>query len=826
MTPPPDRLAKLRAQSVLTGLDFVYVDPSQVDLDVYFLHPPSGLSPTLTTAGRIAPGQIRIYADGAPDVPVEAVPTWTVVDGRDVLQIKTLEPGGFARYRLAITDPQIDPYFAEVDLNFKANCPSDLDCKPAAHDCPPPDGVDFPVDYQARDFWSFRRALLELATARYPEWQDRLEADVGVMLAELMSALGDELAYYQDRGAREAHLETATQRRSVRRLARLVDYWMHDGLGATGVADVHATADGVVQAGIQVVARSRVGQDRDVVFEIGHGLAESIAKQPYAVKTTLNSINPHLWDELERATCLPIGSTSLWLDGHVKADLETTISEPGKRRRVLLRTDPTLAGKPARRVIVDVLDIVESTDPLLAVPITKITWDPAQATRWELDLEVLTVHANLLPITAGRTAPAQLFSIRAITPPPASDPIDTTVERTGPRDTVAHLFPLTGSDVEPLVWLGGSPRTARPELRLTQVTWGGATWIDGAAWDWEPSLLRTVDGASAEPEDTAFTLDDGQWRAVATYYNNGGAQFGAAYAAPVVHRDYATGAGFSLRFGDGEFGRIPPVGTVFRLRYRLGNGTIANVAPDMLTELVVPTGFAVPPIDATTNPLAITDGVDAESIADVRALAPQAFHFDWLRAVRPEDYAAFAEKLDWVQRAGAKLRWTGSWLACSVTADPRHASTLAEDHRFALELALDRVRQAGREVVVHGPRYADIDLTITLCVEPHAYRGQVKAAVRAALVGKRPPWHPPGFFDPDNFTFGTPLRRSALEAAIHRVPGVRAVESIRIRRRGRYDWRELTALELEVGPDEVIRLDDDPEHPERGALVLRAEGGA
>ena len=78
-----------------------------------------------------------------------------------------------------------------------------------------PNLVNFPVDYLARDFISFRNALLDFAAQRYP-WSQTIEADAGVMLAEVMAALGDDLSYIQDRYAREAYLETATQRRSLR----------------------------------------------------------------------------------------------------------------------------------------------------------------------------------------------------------------------------------------------------------------------------------------------------------------------------------------------------------------------------------------------------------------------------------------------------------------------------------------------------------------------------------------------------------------------------------------------------------------------------------
>src|SRR4029077_4927110 len=76
----------------------------------------------------------------------------------------------------------------------------------------------------AKDFLSFRQALLDFSTLRYPNWHERSEADFGVMFLEALSAIGDELSYTQDRVATEATLLTATQRRSVQQHARLVVY--------------------------------------------------------------------------------------------------------------------------------------------------------------------------------------------------------------------------------------------------------------------------------------------------------------------------------------------------------------------------------------------------------------------------------------------------------------------------------------------------------------------------------------------------------------------------------------------------------------------------
>ena len=74
--------------------------------------------------------------------------------------------------------------------------------------------------------------------------------------------------------------------------------------------------------------------------------------------------------------------------------------------------------------------------------------------------------------------------------------------------------------------------------------------------------------------------------------------------------------------------------------------------------------------EEVTNPFAIVTGVDPEDAEVIRQLAPEAYQALTFRAVRDEDYREIAERLPWVQRAGATARWTGSWLTELVTADP------------------------------------------------------------------------------------------------------------------------------------------------------------
>ncbi|WP_428667481.1 hypothetical protein [Reyranella sp.] len=855
----PDRLEALLGQNSLTGIDFVLVQPDQVTLDVYFLKQPSTLVPPI-----VAPAlqnSVRVHADGLPDIPVTA--GWqAAADGRNILRLVAAEPGGFAPYVLSIGDPRIDPFFNNIVFSFKAACPRDVDCEPPSHECPPETPVDFPVDYTARDFWSLRAALLEFAGQRYPAWQDRLEADVGNMLVEVMSSLGDEFAYTQDRIARETKLETATQRRSVRRMARLVDYDVKDGLAATGWLDVTALADGVLPAGTPVQAVSDGlpraqgmlvaplpdnqplpdGAILPVTFEIGRGFAERdlpAGPRSYAISPARNALAPYLWDS-SRA-CLPVGATGMYLAGHRAADLPLDDVPPGVTpgRWVILRTDPADRSLPARRWLVRLVSVVDGHDPLLAADYTQIAWENAQALPFEMDQTVLTLRGNIVPATAGRTV-VRRFSIgpsdyAALEPPLGGDPatyapVPRAVERTGPDASIAYLFSLADSEFEGLTWLARTAAAAAPEIRLYSATlatpasapkWNGSQWDQHDGWEWRRRLLGV---SSSQAEDQHFTLDDGIWRRVVGFRRP---------LDTLVHQDYAQldrtdGDGVTVRFGDGVFGAIPSPtaspGTVFEVSYRLGNGTGGNLGADTL--IVFDAAALGGLVAAITNPLPTEGGVDPEPLDAVRRNAPDAFRAITYRAVRPEDYAEAAERLDWVQRAGSQFRWTGSWLTAMVTPDPRGTDVLTQDRRSDLQAQLDRFRQAGRETVVPDPIYADIDLQIEICVAPTRYAADVAGEVETALLGTKGPLARRGFFDPDNFTFGAPLFRSRLEATIMLVPGVKAVERMAIRRRGWFDWRPFTELTFTIEPNEIIRLDNDPDHADRGTLRIFHDGGA
>jgi len=826
VTAGPDRKNALAGQTVLTGIDFVKVHSDQVTLDVFFQREPAALVPALT----IDPADVMITGEDE-DVPVPVVSAawFGPIDGRTVLRVVTSGERGWGRYWLAIAGARIDPFFASIELNFKVACPSKLDCELGPHECPPEHDDHVVVDGSARDFWSLRRALLEFAQQRHPRWQTRLAADAGVMVIELMAALGDELSYYQDRIARETHFDTAAQRRSLRRHVRLVDYDLHDGLGARGWVAIEATAFpsafSAIPAGTSVWARSDGG--KTVGFELGNGLAEVVAGTTYRIHPARNKLEPHIWDadppDARSAyrpmplTCLEVGATAAYLKGHHAAHLS-----PGER--VFLVTEPPIQqrDKPLRRLLVTLRAIEDVSDPLggpaqlnTEVDVTRIEW--YEPLPFELNLDWLSVLGNAAPVTAGITQITD-FSIG-----PSTQDVPVAIERAGADRSIAFMHTLPDDRGTGVVRLGPAPRVAAPEVDVVELSLPSGTL--GPRWEWRPTLIGSN---SSESQDAHYTLDDGTWDRMVGYQRLGG---------EVVHHDYLAGIGATIRFGDGEFGRMPARGNArpgedrfFRARYRLGNGRRSNLPADAL-RWADPTGkqsFADLglPIVSITNPLATAGGVDPETTIEAKRDAPEAFRAVTYRAVRPDDYSELAERLPWVQNAGTQFRWTGSWMAAFTTVDPRRVDELPADRRTALTRYLDRYRMAGGEVHVLEPRYADLDLEIKVCVEPESYPADVRADIVLALVGKRGVRPVVGFFHPDHFTFGTPLDRSELEARVQRVPGVRAVKAIRLRRLGYFPWRPFLEPYWKPGIGEIVRIDNDPRRPDRGSVHVFTEGGA
>jgi hypothetical protein len=112
-----------------------------------------------------------------------------------------------------------------------------------------------------------------------------------------------------------------------------------------------------------------------------------------------------------------------------------------------------------------------------------------------------------------------------------------------------------------------------------------------------------------------------------------------------------------------------------------------------------------------------------------------------------------------------------------------------------------------------------------VCATPEAFQGDVERDVLDRLGSSRRASGAVGFFFADRFTFGTPLERSRLEAAIQATPGVAGVLKVQYRRRGFVPAFVDLPDVLPLAPDEILRVDNDPDFPERGSLKVIVQGG-
>ncbi len=827
-----DRRALVLRSLVFNGIDFVEVaNTAQTLLRVHFLNALS-VAP-LTGVPTISGGEtIPTVAVLQPVLPSD----WGWDDGHAVLTLRVAAPGDFSTYTLSLPSPVLDRFFSRVSFSFKAGCPTGLDCETPAVPCPPASGTTPPIDYLAKDFLSFRQALLDFSTLQYPSWQERSEADFGMMFLEALSAIADDLSYTQDRVAGEATLLTATQRRSVLRHARLVDYEPTPAVGAQTLLQFEVASPAVsIPHGLAAIAPGADGTP--ITFETGLGLADNTPPPPANPlwnRGALMPIQGYWFDDSEQ--CLAANATSMCVLG------QGYDFQPGQM--LLIETAPPAPADPPIRQIVHLLQAGDAAgpwtcdlcDPLFPGPVsaagppyltcpvslpatlaptavTRIAWEAADALTVARDLSATTVIGNIANATQGRTVSGEAFVIGA---PPADvvNPIAVAIERTGPRPLVSpgvcgnppaiSLYTLGNA---PLTWLPQpalDPTLAPlPEIQISQA----ATTPTGSpiTWTWFRRLLL------AGPFDNGFTIDPASYRTLGR--NSDG----------TIQSEYDGDAGDTVRFGDSVFGADPDPGT-FAVTYRYGAGAAGNVAAEAVCQLdpaLLKTGLYT----GVMNPLAASGGKDPQSLQSIQRLAPQAFRAPpQPRAVLAADYVAAADTLPWVKRAGTVFRWTGSWLTTFTTPQPTATEQIAIDDRISLIALLNRERMAGTESYVPDPDYVSIDLVVELCAQADAFAAGVNVAVTAAL-SPTGPGAASAYFAVSRFAFGQSLERSTLEAAIQAVTGVAGVTCIQ------YRLRDVSPVFVEmgdvvtVGANQIVRCDNDPSRPNNGSLSVNVQGG-
>jgi Baseplate J-like protein len=838
------RLEVLKRSGSVNAIEFLEVldraaplgVPRQCTLFVRLLRPGFVLTPdNLRISGGERIRSIGILWCAAADaLPAQAEPGLvdTVDDLPRTLVVRTDGSGDFSLYTFSIVANSgsnnapagFDPKLSSIDFSFKVECPSDFDCAQAPV-CPPAFGARPDIDYLAKDYPGFRRLMLDRLSLLVPGWTERSAADIGVVLVELLAYAADNLSYRQDAIASEAYLATARRRVSVRRHARLVDYFLHEGCNARVFVHLQVIGQDVALArGTKLLTRTS-GLDR-VVAPDSRELRDAIFGGAQVFETAhsavlderLNRLSFYTWGDA--GCCLPRGTTRATLRGHIDTlrvgdflvfqellSPTTFLSEDADRmhRWMVRLTQVTLSSDPSGQLF---------DEPPVDAPldVTEIVWDAVDALPFPLclsvdarpGLEISVALGNIVLADHGLTLPIEVLG---------SVP--------DPTIRLASATP-SGSCDKPAPIL--VPSRFRPALSQAPLAHGfdlaallAVPIGDDEAW-WPASTLLAIDPHRATPQVVSLT---GTLGTVVDSWTPRRDLLESSAEATDFTVEVENDARARLRFGDDEHAKRPDPGTDFQAVYRVGNGVTGNVGAESIVHIVSASNGI---FSALWNPLPGAGGVDPEDIEAARRDAPQAFRTQE-RAVTAADYAAAAERRPDVQRAAARFRWTGSWYTVFVTPDRYGGRPVDAPFASRIRRHLERFRMAGYDLEVNAPRYVPLDVMLHICVREDYFRADVRHAVQRVLSSDVLPDGTLGIFHPDNFSFGEPVYLSRIIAAAQAVEGVDAVQAERFQRLAHPGPTSLAEGVVAIGDLEIAQLENNPNFPESGLLELSVGGG-
>lgn len=924
----------VRQSAALFGLDSVEVSENQLTLMVTFL----GKGPReirkenmQITGGRRITGiqvvQVRFHAQTDPTLD-------------DVLEVQVDKYGDFSTYTVSAValdkngNPTnqrfegFDPRYDSVNFTFKANCPSDLDCKSVTA-CPPPKRSEPDINYLAKDCASFRQLILDRLAVVMPGWRESHVPDIGIVITEILAYVADHLSYYQDAVSTEAYLQTARQRVSVRRHARLVDYLMHEGCNSRAWVTVSTNTNFEFDPSQVDFVTSCPGLPRDRwiltpsdllpltagSFDVFDPLL-AVCGPSVQIYAEHSEISFYTWGDCE--CCIAPGATAAtlvdrWVSTStpVQAPQTTSPAEhapaakspgssdapPGMTRALQLKVGDVLIfeevlgpktanpadADPTHRQVVRLTSVTQAVDPLYhptdpayGQPIVEIEWAAADALTFPLCLSVQAPPPDCSCLGNVSVARGNVILV---------DKGDKTCEELGtvPCQSSSQTCPTKCHDVEITI----TPALFRPVLTQTPLTFSQVVTSAGAAsalvtqnprsalpWIQLISIPPNLEGSGslfvfadiADPTNLAQRLrksadDDSELlrsqlsassrTALAAY--DGSVPLPPLLAQSLIadlislletwnpkldlfqsgsrDRDFVVemdnDGDAHLRFGDGILGQLPDAGTLFKAEYRIGNATPGNVGAESISYILFRNETVRGIVLHPRNPLPAAGGADREKMEEVKLFAPEAFKSILDRAIIAQDYAQLAGQ-DFsanVQRAAAVLRWTGSWYEALVTVDPEGTEILSGSLQESILRDLYQYRRIGHDLTVQPAQYVPLDLELDICVSPEYLSGHVEAALLNAFSDHVLPDGSVGFFYPDNLTFGQSIYLSRIVAAAQSVPGVRSAKVTRLERLFEGPNDEVSDGVLQLGPLEIAQLDNDPNFPENGRLVLQLRGG-
>ena len=231
-----------------------------------------------------------------------------------------------------------------------------------------------------------------------------------------------------------------------------------------------------------------------------------------------------------------------------------------------------------------------------------------------------------------------------------------------------------------------------------------------------------------------------------------------------------------IMFGDSVSGRIPPNGIQIYATYRIGGGTLGNIASNTIKYVIKVPGGAIPAgLTVSNQDISIsgdgaaTGGADAESTDSIRINAPLSIRAI-NRAVSLADYSYLAVQVSGVSKAIATANvYTSVTLYFAPSGDPGVSSdnitpTSVFNNLVPTVLAylVDKA-PANTSITFQPPKYVGVYLTVAITVAPSFKQSSVLSSVTSVLNS---------LFYIDNVVFGDTIAVSDVYSAIASVDGV------------------------------------------------------
>lgn len=817
--PPVEDLLQQRSIAIsqsltVTGLDFVqFIPGSGVNgqLALHFIAKPS-----LANAVVIPPNMTMDNITITPNTPtafsIQAINY--PANGGNVLTLPVQVNSNLLNflldsttYDVSLTDPSnsLDPFLNSAKFSISSNAQAQIDSLQNITSNTLRLTSAPEIDYLSRDFLSFRQLMLNRLSTLIPDWQASNTADLGNVVVEILAYVADYLSYYQDAVVTEGYLETARQRLSVKRHTRLLDYSLSEGCNSRVWVHVEVAnpkiqlpaktlllTGSTIPPGVVVVSTEsgspyRLLMNDDNVIQF----ATLYATQLYANQ---NKINFYTWGGQE--VTLPVGTTSTSLEGA----FDQLVPGDVLMFEQVLSPDTGLPedADSTQRWIVRLTSVAIVTDALYAQQVTEISWNQQDALPFPVVISSIINGAPVKNISQARGNMVLADQGRFI--------------------YGEALIPAVVPD----------QGLYRPKLHQTNLTFSQAFDLQSTLAD--PASIQSA--ASKATQQTSplavpvITLEQTQ-HDISTHWNPKPDLLSSNYLSQnfVVEMDDERVG--HLRFGDNTFGEKPAAGSSFTASYRIGNGSVGNIGANSLAYVVIDTqnpSYPAPTsIISIYNPLPGQGGTDPETITQAKLYAPKAFQ-QQERCVTLTDYVTVVKQYPEVVQANAILRWTGSWNTVFIAVQLSKGVTFNQTYETGLLNYLSQFQLLNQDIKVMQAQSLPLNIALGISLKPGYLFNVVNRNLMQVFSDTLQPDGNPGFFYPGRFGIGQPLYLSDIVLAIIDTPGVAAVDITHNNPETKfqiYNDKNSTALDdqvIQVGPLQVIQVDNDFSHPEQGII--------